>query len=190
MKKVYVVTEFPADRDPDGIYYKRPSRQISVKIEGVDNIFDSIHLPDAIDAFDINGFYPLYKTEELAQANSPLNTATEYGEEDLGPAPAWITYPVFMPNGLNTRYLGDHPEHGGGSGGTTPPSSSTSIQWFEDSAGSLILRNSSFNSTGPAIQLWETSGSSDIMPRQTLYSSTTEDAQYFEEDSNGDIIPV
>lgn len=189
MKKVYVVTEFPSQRDPDGIYYKRPTRQISVKIGNVDNIFDSIHLPNAIDAFSLAGYYPLYKTEELAKSNSPLDTATAYGETELGPAPAWITYPVYMPNGLNTRYLGDHPEHGGGGGGTTPPSS-TSIQWFEESNGDLMLRSDHFDSTNPAVQFWENSGPDDIMPRSSSYSSTTENAQFFEEDSNGDIIPV
>lgn len=188
MKKVYVVTEFPSQRDPDGIYYKRPTRQILVKIGNVDNIFDSIHLPNAIDAFSLAGYYPLYKTEELAKSNSPLDTATAYGETELGPAPAWITYPVYMPNGLNTRYLGDHPEHGGG-GGTTPPSF-TSIQWFEESNGDLMLRSNHFDSTNPAVQFWENSGLDDLMPRSSPYSSTTENAQFFEEDSNGDIIPV
>jgi hypothetical protein len=191
MKKVYVVSEFPAERDPDGIYYKRPTRQISVRIGDVDNIFDSIHLPDAIDAFTIAGYYPLYKTEDLAKSNSPLDTATAYGETELGPAPAWITYPVYMPNGLNTRYLGDHDDHGGGGGGGSPAPSATSIQWFEeDSNGDLILRSASFESTSPAIQYWENSGADDIMPRDSAYSSTTEDAQYFEVDGNGDIIPV
>ena len=47
-----------------------------------------------------------------------------------------------------------------------------------------------FDSTNPAVQFWENSGPDDIMPRSSAYSSTTEDAQYFEEDTNGDIIPV
>lgn len=190
MKKVYIVSEFPTNRDPDGIYYKRPTRQISVDIGGVSNIFDAIHIPDDINAFTIAGYYPLYSLEALAKENSPLDTATAYGETELGPAPSWITYPVYMPNGLNTRYLGDHPEHGaGGGGGQTP--SSTSVQWFEeDSNGNLVLRSASFDSTDPAVQYWENSGSDDIMPRDSAYSSTTENAQYFEVDSNGDVIPV
>ena len=189
MKKVYVVTDFPTQRDPNGIYYKRPTRQISVKIGNVDNVFDSIHLPDAIDAFSIAGYYPLYKTEDLAKSNSPLDTATAYGVTELGDAPAWITYPVFMPNGLNTKYHGDHPDHGGGNP-SPPPSSSTSVQWFEESNGDLMLRSDHFDSTNPAVQFWENSGPDDIRPRSSAYSSTTEDAQYFEEDTNGDIIPV
>jgi hypothetical protein len=72
----------------------------------------------------------------------------------------------------------------------TPPSptSSSSIQWFEDLNGSLALRTVSFtDNTG--LQFWEESGSDSYMPRDGAYSSTSDSYQYFEEDSNGDIIP-
>lgn len=72
----------------------------------------------------------------------------------------------------------------------TPPSpvSSSSIQWFEDLNGSLVLRTVSFtDNTG--LQFWEESGSDAYTPRDGAYSSTSDSYQYFEEDSNGDIIP-
>ena len=71
---------------------------------------------------------------------------------------------------------------------TTP--SAVSIQWFEDSGGnSLILRDSEFESSSPAGQLWEEVSPDSYMPRETTYESTTESAQYFEEDSSGNILP-
>ena len=74
---------------------------------------------------------------------------------------------------------------------TTPSTpSAVSIQWFEDSGGnSLILRDSEFESSSPAGQLWEEVSPDSYMPRETTYESTTESAQYFEEDSSGNILP-
>lgn len=73
---------------------------------------------------------------------------------------------------------------------STPPSpvSSSSLQWFEELNGNLVLRTASFtDNTG--LQFWEESGSDSYMPRDSAYSSTTDSYQYFEEDTNGDITP-
>ena len=50
----------------------------------------------------------MYTTEALAKANSPTGGVVAYGEAELGPAPAGITYPVYMPAGLSVKYLGDY----------------------------------------------------------------------------------
>lgn len=71
-----------------------------------------------------------------------------------------------------------------------PEPTAISTQWFEASNGDLILRESSFEATDPATQHFEFSGTDSIMPRETAYSSDTEDAQYFEMDANGNIIPI
>ena len=71
-----------------------------------------------------------------------------------------------------------------------PEPTAISVQWFEASNGDLILRENSFESTDPAVQHWENSGTDSLTPRETAYSSNTEDAQYFEIDTNGNIIPI
>lgn len=71
-----------------------------------------------------------------------------------------------------------------------PEPTAISTQWFEASNGDLILRESAFEATDPATQHFEFSGTDSIMPRETAYSSDTEDAQYFEIDTNGNIIPI
>tara|TARA_Y100000361_G_scaffold153063_1_gene173952 strand:- start:1950 stop:2831 length:882 start_codon:yes stop_codon:yes gene_type:complete len=72
----------------------------------------------------------------------------------------------------------------------TAGSSATSIQWFEnDGLGNLVLRDSEFNSTNPAVHLWESVGDHSYSPRDSEYSSTTESAQFFEEDSSGNLQP-
>ena len=66
---------------------------------------------------------------------------------------------------------------------------SLSVQWFErDQNGDLILRNASFNSQGPAIELWEEINSTDYSPRESDYETQESNIQYFE-DINGDVAP-
>ena len=60
--------------------------------------------------------------------------------------------------------------------------SAVSTQWFEDiGSEQLAVRSSSLDTTNPAIQLWEPSGSDKYTPRSEPYSSNSESAQYFEE---------
>lgn len=71
---------------------------------------------------------------------------------------------------------------------TTGPTS-LSIQWFErDLSGDLVLRNASFASQDPAIELWEEINSTDYSPRESDYETQESNIQYFE-DINGDIVP-
>ena len=74
----------------------------------------------------------------------------------------------------------------------TPPdlsdSSAESLQWFEESNGDLVLRDSIFSSSSPAIQLWESSGE-DYLPRNEGLSSNTDSAQFFQLTTEGDVIP-
>lgn len=63
-----------------------------------------------------------------------------------------------------------------------------STQWFEEQgSNTLSLREVSLDTSNPAIQLWEPTGVNMYTPRLEPYSSNTESAQYFEEDSNGDL---
>lgn len=75
----------------------------------------------------------------------------------------------------------------------TPLSGSSAVgtQWFEDDGiGNLILRDSEFESNNPAVQLWEPIGDYSYSPRVSEYSSTTESAQFFEEDLSGNLQPT
>lgn len=66
---------------------------------------------------------------------------------------------------------------------------SLSVQWFEkDQDGNLVLRTSSIDSQGPAIELWEAVNSTDYSPRESDYETEEASVQYFE-DVNGDISP-
>tara|TARA_B110000305_G_C19393804_1_gene616337 strand:+ start:36 stop:1469 length:1434 start_codon:yes stop_codon:yes gene_type:complete len=79
---------------------------------------------------------------------------------------------------------------GGGTLPTVPVSNFNSIQWFqEDGSGNLELRTAEFTDSS-GLQYWETSGLDSYTPRDAPYNSTTEDFQYFEEDSNGHISPT
>ena len=61
-------------------------------------------------------------------------------------------------------------------------SSAVSTQWFEDiGSDQLAMRESSIDTSNPAVQLWESAGSDKYTPRSEPYSSNSESAQYFEE---------
>lgn len=287
-QRIYKVTRFPPGDPPPGIvYFNTVTQEIKTETKRDIQVFASDFVYPDTDAFSAGGYYPLYRSIELATAYSPLGNFVAYGEAELGPAPAGVTYPVYMPEGFVPSYLGnyhdpldDHDSDGilnyrdanliGGSAlpsagyngvdpytttagidvnikdylnnpndgiynnsngsvvtditeegilvgpdGTvtqvSPPSvtipigftlflevtlgissssNSNSIQWFEENAdGDLVLRDISYDSSGPAVQLWEEINSDSYSPRSTPYESNTESAQYFEEDSEGNILP-
>jgi len=72
-----------------------------------------------------------------------------------------------------------------------PPSatSATSKQWFETSNGDLILRTAVYDSSDPAVRLWEGNAEGDYIPLDVPVSSTTDDAQYFEITTDSDVTP-
>ena len=72
-----------------------------------------------------------------------------------------------------------------------PPSATlaTSKQWFEISNGDLILRTAVYDSSDPAVRLWEGNVEGDYVPLDVSVSSTTDDAQYFEITTDGDVTP-
>ena len=74
--------------------------------------------------------------------------------------------------------------------GGTPPASAVSIQWFEDDSGDLMVRDASFDSSGPALLLWEDDGTDSYMPLNSPLSSTTSSYQFFTEDPSGDLMPT
>lgn len=211
MNKVRIVSKYPDTKDPNIIYYNRTLREISVNTGKGHVKFQSIFIPKDIDAFSINGWYPLYETSSLAQSNSPSNAFISLGQNELGSAPIGITYPVFMPVGVVPAYQGNYIDPAGDEDGDgilnfrdpdiigsseepipdLPSASAISVQWFEENAqGDLVPRDSSFDSVNPAVQYWENVGSDSISPRTTPYSSDTESAQFFDEDSSGNISPL
>ncbi len=285
-QKILKVTRFPAGDIPPGVvYFNTITKEIKTHTTKGTQIFGADFVYPDVDVFSAGGYFPLYRSIQLAVANSPLGTFIAYGEDELGPAPPGIIYPVYMPEGVSPSYfgnyqdpLGDHdgdgipnyrdanllgasalptagyngvdpfttingvavnikdylssPDQGiyndtnsamsvdieevgilvGPDGTVTqvaPPSvtipagftlflelpssivsTANSIQWFEEDAnGNLVMRDTSFDSSGPAVQLWEQIDQDNYSPRTTPYESNTESAQYFEEDSQGNIIP-
>ena len=284
--KIFKVTRFPTgDIEPGIVYFNTTTREVKTFTTKGTQIFGADFVYPDIDVFSAGGYFPLYRSIQLAAANSPLGTFVAYGEAELGPAPPGVTYPVYMPEGVSPSYLGDYvdplgdhdgdgipnyrdinllgasalptagysgtdpfttsngidvnlkdyltnPDQGiyndtnqsmpiditevgvlvGPDGAVTqvsPPSTSipvgftlfleipssiistaNSIQWFEeDSSGDLVMRDTSYDSSGPAVQLWEEINSDSYAPRDTPYESNTESAQYFEEDAEGNITP-
>jgi hypothetical protein len=110
-EKIFKVNQLPHPdlvRSEKVIYYNPTTREIIYKTPKGVKKFASIVPPDSVDAFSINGYYPLYANEALAELNSPLETAVQYGESTLGPAPTGIDYPVYMPLGLTNFNAGDY----------------------------------------------------------------------------------
>tara|TARA_B100001093_G_C26857883_1_gene1028325 strand:+ start:830 stop:1510 length:681 start_codon:yes stop_codon:yes gene_type:complete len=74
--------------------------------------------------------------------------------------------------------------------GPTIPTTNTSLQWFEDNAGELMIRSTSFESSNPALVLWEDDGTDSYMPLNSPFSSPTDSYQFFTEDDSGNLIPT
>ena len=108
MKSVKIVSRLPLNPAEGIIYYSRNTREILFKQNGDLKRHQALYIPPKVDAFSINKYYPLYSSEALAGKNSPVGSAISYGETELGPAPAGVTYPVYMPTGLSVKYLGDY----------------------------------------------------------------------------------
>jgi hypothetical protein len=284
--KIFKVTRFPMGDIPPGVvYFNTITREVKTNTTKGTKIFSADFIYPDIDVFSAGGYFPLYRSIQLAASKSPLGRFIAYGEAELGPAPPGITYPVYMPEAVNPSYLGNYldplGDHDGdgipnyrdsnllgssalptaGYNGTDPfvtsgginvnlkdylnnpdqgifndsnssmpidilevgilvgpdgavsqvnppsttipvgftlfleipsdiVSTSNSIQWFEEnSEGDLIMRDTFFDSSGPAIHLWEQLDSDSYSPRNVPLESNTESAQYFEENAEGDITP-
>lgn len=284
--KIFKVTRFPAgDIEPGVVYFNTITKEVKTHTTKGTKIFGADFVYPDIDVFSAGGYFPLYRSIQLAASKSPLGTFVAYGEAELGPAPPGVTYPVYMPEGATPSYLGNYidplDDHDGdgipnyrdvnllgasalptaGYNGTDPfitssgisvdlkdylnnpdqgiyndsngsmsvditevgilvapdgtitqvnPPSATipvgftlfleipadivstanSIQWFEEnSEGNLVMRDSFFDSTAPAVQLWEQLHPDSYSPRDLPFESNTESAQYFEENAQGDITP-
>ena len=114
MKKILKFTQFPPGPVPEGyIYYNRTTREIKLDTEFGERTYGATYIPADIDAFSVNGYYPLYRNETLAKQVSPNNTAILYDQSNLGAAaPLGVTYPLYMPLGVGT-YQGNHIDPGG-----------------------------------------------------------------------------
>lgn len=146
MKKVRIVSKYPYPKDPNIIYYNRTLREISVNTRKGHVKFQSTFVPKDIDAFSINGWYPLYETSSLAQSNSPSNSFISLGQNELGPAPVGITYPVFMPVGVVPAYQGNYIDPAGDEDGD-------GILNFRDPdiIGSSALPSAGYSGTDPFV---------------------------------------
>lgn len=154
MKKILKFTQFPPGPVPEGyIYYNRTTRQIKLSTPLGERTYGATYIPADIDALSINGYYPLYRNEALAKKISPNNFASAYDESSLGfPAPAGVTYPVYMPIGVGT-YQGNHIDPGGDLDGD-------GILNFRDPdvVGLNALPSAAYNGTDP----FSTSGGSTV----------------------------
>ena len=74
--------------------------------------------------------------------------------------------------------------------GPSVPTTNTSLQWFEDNAGDLMIRSTSFESSNPALILWEDDGADAYMPLNIPLASSTDSYQFFVEDDSGNLIPT
>ena len=108
MNNVRIVSKLPTNPDPNIVYYVRTTREILINTPSGPQKFQALYGAKDIDTFSVAKHYPLYSSESLAIANSPLGTATAYGEPELGPAPLGVSYPVYMPDGLVNAYTGDY----------------------------------------------------------------------------------
>ncbi len=112
MSKVRIVSQYPYTRDPNTIYYNRTLREISVNTPKGHTKFQSIFIPKEIDVISVNGWYPIYESSDLAESNSPSSSFIVLGQAELGPAPAGVTYPVYMPVGVTPSYQGNYVDPG------------------------------------------------------------------------------
>lgn len=112
MSKVRIVSQYPYTRDPNTIYYNRTLREISVNTPKGHTKFQSVFIPKEIDVISVNGWYPIYESSDLAQSNSPSSSFIALGQAELGPAPAGVTYPVYMPVGVIPSYQGNYIDPG------------------------------------------------------------------------------
>ena len=108
MNNVRIVSKLPINPDPNVIYYVRATREILINTSAGPRKFQALYGAKDIDTFSVAKHYPLYSSESLAIANSPLGTATAYGETELGSAPLGVSYPVYMPDGLVNSHTGDY----------------------------------------------------------------------------------
>lgn len=109
MQYIYNVSQLPYGEVPEGsIYYNRITREIVSSSRNGTKKFKAIKTPYPVNAFSINGYYPLYATAALAESKSPLGTISQFDFAQLGEAPLGINYPVFMPKGLDESYLGNY----------------------------------------------------------------------------------
>ena len=110
MKKIKRVTQFPLDIQSKGdTSFNINTRQLRVykDNQGTYQDYDSYYVSKDIDALSLNGYYPLYRTQTLANEASPLGTSHPHDELQLGAAPAGITYPLYMPDGAE-MYHGNY----------------------------------------------------------------------------------
>jgi hypothetical protein len=112
MQKIYKVSQLPYDDlvvDDDAVYYNHNIREIITKTNNGVQKFQVTVPPRGLDSFSINGFYPLYQSRAMAEHVSPLTEVIEYNEEMLrAPAPAGVSYPVYMPVGTDEFYYGNY----------------------------------------------------------------------------------
>ena len=114
MRKILKFNQFPPGPVPKGfVYYNRTTREIKVDTDLGQKTYSAVYVPSDIDALSINGYYPLYRNESLAKQISPEGRAILYNQSNLGvPAPLGVTYPVYMPQGVDS-YQGNHIDPGG-----------------------------------------------------------------------------
>lgn len=108
MKKIKKVSKLPLILEPDTVYYSRLLREIILITNQGSQRFQALYAPKYPDAFSVAGYFPLYATQVLANTNSPISASIAYGEAELGPEPAGVTYPVYMPAGIPVKYLGNY----------------------------------------------------------------------------------
>ena len=107
--KIYKVTRFPAGDIPPGVvYFNVITKEIKTHTTKGTKIFGSRFVYPDVDVFSVGGYFPLYRSIQLASSNSPLGTFIAYGETELGPAPPGISYPVYMPEGVTPSYFGNY----------------------------------------------------------------------------------
>ena len=122
----------------------------------------------SVSPFAVQGYDPLYETEEQAQAASPSNTAHEH---ELGIYPNYVMY--YMPDGV-TLYHGNYVEDS-----SAPSSSSSSVSAPSTSSSSVSAPSSSSSvssSSGPSSAPSSSSspsGSSSMVPSSPSSSSSS-----------------
>jgi hypothetical protein len=111
MSSILKVQQFSLSAKPEGhISYNINTKQLRVYRDNLGNYvdYDSFFVSNDVDALSINGYYPLYKNEFLANQISPSNTSSSFDGTDLGSPPPGIIYPLYMPDGLDFYFLGNH----------------------------------------------------------------------------------
>ena len=104
--KIRKVTQFPVSPEYDIMYFNVTTRTSKVyKADGSVETHDAWISKGAPDTLTIEGYYPLYETEALANLNSPLSTSHSHSFTIGGVAKTY-----YMPDGLGAlQFHGDYP---------------------------------------------------------------------------------